>query len=170
MIAAQIMKDAEGRMEKALDVLRNGLKGLRTGRASPAMLDGVRVEVYGSQMPLNQVANVSASSHDMILVQPWDRSTLKAIERGINEANIGLNPTNDGQVGSNALHTLLPVAGALTSVTMIVVLRNNNPLFLVVGAVLLIVALVGGVGLAVTQRGAAARTRRGRGRRVCRSA
>lgn len=68
--------------------------------------------------------------------------------------------TNDGQVGSNALHTLLPVAGALTSVTMIVVLRNNNPLFLVVGAVLLIVALVGGVGLAVTQRGAAARTRR----------
>jgi S-DNA-T family DNA segregation ATPase FtsK/SpoIIIE len=68
--------------------------------------------------------------------------------------------TSDGQVGGHALHTLLPVLGALTSVTMIVVLRNNNPLFLVVGAVLLIVALVGGVGLAVTQRGSAARTRR----------
>lgn len=90
------LDDARAHMQKAVEHLGAELATLRAGRASPAMLDGVRVEAYGSQMPLNQVANVSASSHDLLVVQPWDRSTLKAVERGIQEANLGINPTNDG--------------------------------------------------------------------------
>lgn len=92
------LDSARAHMQKALDHLAADLATLRAGRANAAMLDGVRVEAYGSHMPLGQVANVSASAHDMILVQPWDRSTLRAIERGIQEANLGINPTNDGQV------------------------------------------------------------------------
>jgi ribosome recycling factor len=92
----RIIDDSRGHMQKALDHLGVELSHLRAGRANAAMLDGVRVEAYGSHMPINQVANVSAPQHDMILVQPWDKSTLKAVERGIVEANLGLNPTNDG--------------------------------------------------------------------------
>jgi ribosome recycling factor len=91
-----ILEDARVHMQKALDHLGVELSHLRAGRANAAMLDGVRVEAYGSHMPINQVANVSAPQHDMVLVQPWDKSTLKAVERGIVEANLGLNPTNDG--------------------------------------------------------------------------
>jgi ribosome recycling factor len=91
-----ILDDSRAHMQKALDHLGVELSHLRAGRASAAMLDGVRVEAYGSHMPINQVANVSAPQHDMVLVEPWDKSTLKAVERGIVEANLGLNPTNDG--------------------------------------------------------------------------
>jgi ribosome recycling factor len=92
----RILDESAGHMQKALDHLSVELSHLRAGRANAAMLDGVRVEAYGSHMPLNQVANVSAPQHDMVLVEPWDKSTLKAVERGIVEANLGLNPTNDG--------------------------------------------------------------------------
>ncbi len=92
----RILDDSSSHMQKALDHLSIELSHLRAGRANAAMLDGVRVEAYGSHMPINQVANVSAPQHDSILVQPWDKSTLKAVERGIVEANLGLNPTNDG--------------------------------------------------------------------------
>jgi ribosome recycling factor len=91
-----IIDESRVHMQKAVDHLQVELSHLRAGRANAAMLDGVRVEAYGSHMPINQVANVSAPQHDMILVQPWDKSTLKAVERGIVEANLGLNPTNDG--------------------------------------------------------------------------
>jgi ribosome recycling factor len=92
----RILDDARGHMQKSLEHLGVELGHLRAGRANAAMLDGVRVEAYGSHMPINQVANVSAPQHDLLLVQPWDRSTLKAVERGIVEANLGLNPSNDG--------------------------------------------------------------------------
>jgi len=91
-----IVEDARVHMQKALEHLGVELSHLRAGRSNAAMLDGVRVEAYGSHVPINQVANVSAPQHDLILVQPWDKTTLKAVERGIVEANLGLNPTNDG--------------------------------------------------------------------------
>jgi ribosome recycling factor len=92
----RILDDARGHMQKSLDHLAVEFSHIQAGRANAAMLDGVRVEAYGSFMPLNQVASVSAPQHDLLLVQPWDRSTLKAVEKGITGANLGINPTNDG--------------------------------------------------------------------------
>lgn len=93
-----ILDDAATTMDKALDHLRHELHTLRAGRAMPAMLDGVRVDYYGSQTPLNQMASVSAPQADLLVVQPWDRSALGAIEKSIRAANLGLNPGNDGQL------------------------------------------------------------------------
>lgn len=98
MNSAQIFKDAEGRMEKALDKLRNDLKGLRTGRASPAMLDGIRVEYYGSPTPVNQIANVSCPDPSSILIKPFAGDDLKEIEKAIRSSDLGLAPNNDGKV------------------------------------------------------------------------
>lgn len=91
-----ILDDAHDQMRHSLEHLAAELDTIRAGRANPAMLDGVRVEAYGSQMPLNQVASVSAPAADLLVIQPFDRSTLGNIERGIQAANLGLNPTNDG--------------------------------------------------------------------------
>lgn len=93
-----ILDDAATNMDKALEHLRHELHTLRAGRATPAMLDGVRVEYYGSHTPLNQMASVSAPQADLLVVQPWDRSALGAIEKAIRAANLGLNPGNDGQL------------------------------------------------------------------------
>ena len=78
MNAAQIIKDAEGRMEKALDVFRNQLKGLRTGRASPAMLEGVRVDYYGSPTPVPQMSSITVPEARMAVIKPYDTSQLGA--------------------------------------------------------------------------------------------
>ena len=91
-----ILDDARDQMRHSLEHLAAELDTIRAGRANPAMLDSVRVEAYGSTMPLNQVASVSAPAPDLIVVQPFDKSTLGNIERGITMANLGLNPTNDG--------------------------------------------------------------------------
>ena len=93
-----LLEDAREHMAKALEHLRLDLNTLRAGRAVPQMLDGVRVEAYGSQTPLNQVASVSAPQADLLVVQPWDRTTLNAIEKAIRAANLGLNPGNDGSI------------------------------------------------------------------------
>ena len=92
----EILDDAEMQMDKSMDHLDSELSSIRAGRANPAMLDGVRVDAYGSSMPLNQVASVSAPQADLITVQPWDKGQIGAIERGITNANLGLNPTNNG--------------------------------------------------------------------------
>jgi len=89
--------DIERRMQGALDSLKSDLSGLRTGRANTALLDPVQVEVYGSLMPLNQVATVSAPEPRMLSVQVWDRSNVIPVEKGIAHANLGLNPIIDGQ-------------------------------------------------------------------------
>lgn len=89
--------DVERRMAGAVESLKGDLGGLRTGRANTALLDPVMVEVYGSMMPLNQVATVSAPEPRMLSVQVWDRSNLIAVEKGIAHANLGLNPMIDGQ-------------------------------------------------------------------------
>jgi len=89
--------DIDRRMKGAVESLKSDLSGLRTGRANTALLDPVVVEVYGSMMPLNQVATVSAPEPRMLSVQVWDRSNLTAVEKGIAKANLGLNPMIDGQ-------------------------------------------------------------------------
>ncbi len=86
------------RMDGALDVLRKEFAGLRTGRASPSLLDPVRVEGYGQSMPMNQVGSVSAPEPRLIVVQVWDKGLVKAVEKAIREANLGLNPQVDGQL------------------------------------------------------------------------
>jgi ribosome recycling factor len=91
-----IVADAEEHMTKSLEWLRSELNTLRAGRATPSMIENVRVEYYGSQSPLNQVASINAPQPDLLVVQPWDRSALGAVERAIISANLGLNPSNDG--------------------------------------------------------------------------
>jgi ribosome recycling factor len=86
------------RMDKAVEDFRKELTATRTGRASVHMLDGVHVEAYGSQMPLNQLANISAPEPQLITVQPWDMSQIGAIEKAIRAAELGLNPMNDGKL------------------------------------------------------------------------
>lgn len=91
-----ILEEAKEHMDKSIDHLRSELNTLRAGRASPSMLETVRVDYYGSQTPLNQMASISAPQADLLVIQPWDKSSLPLIERAIMEANLGLNPNNDG--------------------------------------------------------------------------
>jgi ribosome recycling factor len=89
--------DVERRMKGAVEALKSDLQGLRTGRANASLLDPVVVEVYGSMMPLSQVATVSAPEPRMLSVQVWDKSNMIPVEKGIAHANLGLNPIIDGQ-------------------------------------------------------------------------
>ena len=91
-----IMKDAKDNMDKALDGLKKGLATIRTGRANPSMLDNVRVDYYGTATPLNQVANVTAQDARLLLIKPFEKRILKDIEKAIIEANLGFNPSSDG--------------------------------------------------------------------------
>jgi ribosome recycling factor len=90
--------DLQRRMHGATEALRHDLSGLRTGRASTALLDTIHVEVYGANMPLNQVATVSVPEPRMLTVQVWDRSNVQPVEKAIRSANLGLNPVTDGQL------------------------------------------------------------------------
>lgn len=92
------LKDLERRMRASLDSLKRELQGLRTGRASAHLLDPVQVSIYGSKMPINQVATVTTPDSRTISVQVWDRGQVQAVEKGIREANIGINPIIDGAV------------------------------------------------------------------------
>ena len=92
------IKELEKRMRAALDGLKHEFSGLRTGRASAALLDPVHVQLYGQRMQLNQVASVSVPEPRMISVQVWDRAAVSAVDKAIREANLGLNPIIDGQV------------------------------------------------------------------------
>jgi ribosome recycling factor len=89
---------AERRMQGALDSVRREFSTIRTGRANPAILDRVEVEVYGTKMPLRSVANVNVPEPRLLVVTPFDPGTLKAIERAISHSDIGLNPQNDGKI------------------------------------------------------------------------
>ena len=93
-----VYKDVKDKMEKAMTGLKSELSRLRTGRATPALLDGVKVEYYGSLTPLNQVANVSVPDPKLIVVQPWDQSAIAAIEKAIIKSDLGLNPQSDGKI------------------------------------------------------------------------
>lgn len=89
---------ATERMEAALDHLKRELGGLRTGRASTALLDGIKVDYYGNQTPLKQIANVAVPESRLITVQPWEPQLIKEIEKAITAAGLGLNPANDGKI------------------------------------------------------------------------
>ncbi|MBF0447146.1 MAG: ribosome recycling factor [Magnetococcales bacterium] len=90
------LKEIRQRMSKSLDAFKVELSTIRTGRATTSLLDHVMVEVYGSPTPINQVAALNVPEARMITVQPWDKGTLKAIEKGIRDAGLGLNPMSDG--------------------------------------------------------------------------
>lgn len=93
-----IFMDAEERMGKSVDHFRTETDGIRTGRANPAMLESVRIELYGTQMQLNQVATITSPDSRLLVVQPFDKGTLGAIEKELQRGDLGLTPASDGQV------------------------------------------------------------------------
>ena len=93
-----VLTDAEDRMKKAVEALRRELASIRTGRARPSLVDHVRVDYYGSTVPLNQLATVAAPEARLLTIQPWDRQALGAIEKAIQKSDLGLNPSNDGHI------------------------------------------------------------------------
>jgi ribosome recycling factor len=106
MTQQAVQKDLETRMQAAVDVLTREFASVRTGRANAGLLDGVRVEAYGNMTPLNQVASVSVPDPRTILIQPWDATQLKEIEKGIVKSDLGLSPSNDGKVIRLTMPTL----------------------------------------------------------------
>lgn len=92
------LNDAKALMEKAIDHTDNELSKIRAGKASPAMLDGIVVDYYGTPTPLSQVGNVNTPDARTIVIQPWEKSLLNPIEKAIKEANLGVNPQNDGVI------------------------------------------------------------------------
>ena len=93
-----ILLDAEERMEKAIEIFKKNLSGIRTGRANPGLVDSLRVDLYGSPTPIKQVASVGAPEPTQIVVRPYDPSTIKDIEKAIVSEDLGLNPQNDGKL------------------------------------------------------------------------
>src|SRR5581483_4923111 len=98
MTSEEILFDAEERMEKAVNVFKDELRGLRTGRATPALVDTIRVEYYGSPTPLKQIAQISTPDPQQILIRPFEQSILKEIEKAIRSSDLGMSPNNDGKM------------------------------------------------------------------------
>lgn len=119
---SEIKKDASQRMEKAIQSLKRELASIRAGRATPSLLDKVVVECYGSEMPLNQVANISAPEPRLLVVQPWDKSTLSDVERAILKSDLGLTPNNDG----NLIRISLPVLTEERRADLVKVVKKNG--------------------------------------------
>jgi len=99
-----IIKEAEEKMKKSISVLKQDLSTMKAGRANPSILDRIEVDYYGTMTPLNQMANVSAPEPRILLIQPWDKSSMKSIEKAILISDLGLNPSNDG----NAIRLVIP--------------------------------------------------------------
>src|SRR5215813_12641170 len=98
MTTDEILFDAEERMEKAVSIFKDDLRGLRTGRATPALVDGLRVEYYGSPTPLKQLAQIGTPDPQQIVIRPYDQSVLKEIEKAIRSSDLGMSPNNDGKM------------------------------------------------------------------------
>ena len=96
--AEEIFLVLEDKLEKTLNVLKDELASIRAGRANPHILDKLQVEAYGSMSPLNQLGNISVADARCLVISPWDKSLLKSIEKAILASNIGITPTNDGNV------------------------------------------------------------------------
>ncbi len=94
----KVYKETKEKMDKAIEALKKDLSRIRTGRASISLLDGIRVQYYGSQVPLNQVASVAAPESRLITIQPWDIKAIGDIEKAILKSELGLTPINDGKV------------------------------------------------------------------------
>jgi len=93
----EVLGECRSGMEKAIEALKRELGRVRTGRASLALLDGIKIDYFGTQTPLNQVASLAIPESRMITIQPWDSSVIPAIEKAINKSDLGINPTNDGK-------------------------------------------------------------------------
>ncbi|HHY06028.1 MAG TPA: ribosome recycling factor [Clostridia bacterium] len=93
-----VFKEAEAKMKKTIEVLRRDFSTLRAGRANPALLEKIKVEYYGTLTPINQLANISAPEPRLLTVQPWDKSVLEEVEKAILKSDLGLNPSNDGNI------------------------------------------------------------------------
>jgi len=98
MSTDDILLDTEERMEKALEILKKSLGGIRTGRANPGLVDSIRVDVYGSPTPIKQIASVGAPEPTQIVIRPYDTTTIKEIEKAIVAEGLGFNPQSDGRV------------------------------------------------------------------------
>ncbi|MFK7770187.1 MAG: ribosome recycling factor [Mariniblastus sp.] len=98
MPATEIIEDAQQRMDKAIEVLKKSLSGIRTGRANPGLVDSLRVDVYGSPTPIKQVAQVGAPEPTQIVIRPYDAGIIKEIEKAIVSSDLGFNPQSDGRV------------------------------------------------------------------------
>lgn len=98
MSVDEILLDVEERMEKAIDVLKKSLSGIRTGRANPGLVDSIRVDVYGSPTPIKQIASVGAPEPQQIVIRPYDPTVMKDIEKAIIASDLGLAPQSDGRV------------------------------------------------------------------------
>ena len=98
MSTDEILLDVEERMEKAIRKLKGDLAGIRTGRANPGLVDSLRVEVYGSAVPIKQVASVGAPEPNQIVIRPYDPGTIKDIEKAIQTSDLGFNPQSDGRL------------------------------------------------------------------------
>lgn len=92
------INEVESKMQKAIETMENRFLNVRAGRANPAMLNGINVDYYGTPTPINSLANVTVPEAKQLFIKPFDKSTLKEIERAINEANIGITPTNNGEM------------------------------------------------------------------------
>jgi ribosome recycling factor len=97
-MTADLFTEAERRMQKAIEALKQDLSAIRTGRANSALLDRVLVDYYGTPTPINQVATISVPEARLMVIQPWDRKMLTDIEKAIQKSDLGINPNNDGQV------------------------------------------------------------------------
>lgn len=94
----KVIKDAEARMRKSIDAFKTEITKLRTGRANPSILDHIRIDYYGSPMPINQVANINATDARTLTISPWEKSMVQAIEKAIRESDLGLNPATSGDL------------------------------------------------------------------------
>jgi len=116
----ELLADAGDRMSKSVEATKHDFSSVRTGRANPTLLDRITVEYYGAQTPLRQLSTVSAPEARLITVTPYDKSSIKAIEKAINESDIGLNPSNDG----NVVRLVLPELTEERRKDLVKVVRN----------------------------------------------
>ncbi len=94
----KVLREMESRMKKAIEVIKKDMASVRTGRAHPAILEDIKVDYYGTPVPINQIATISAPEARLLVIQPWDKSALKEIEKAILRSPLGLTPQNDGNV------------------------------------------------------------------------
>lgn len=116
-----VLKDSEERMKKGIEALRKEYGSIRAGRANPSLLDKVMVDYYGSPTPVNQLANISVPEPRSLVIQPWDKSTLPAIEKAIMKSDLGLNPSSDGSV----VRLLIPALTAEKRAELVKVLKKK---------------------------------------------
>ena len=116
-----VLLDAEERMQKTIDSLKRDLSGIRTGRATPGLIERLEVDYYGTPTPLNQISGISAPEARLLVVQPWDRGAVGSIEKAIRSSDLGLNPTNDGQL----IRIAIPALTEERRKSLVKVVRNK---------------------------------------------